>query len=444
MANIHQLALHHATQSSAVVWVRSTTSGALTVQCNGQLFSGDAVDTAVGDGTGVCTVTGLAPGQSYPFEAFISGVSVGSGTLKTMPADGGTWALGFGTCSGRARDNAPLVALMEHAPDLRAFAWLGDQIYTNEPYPSAATLNGETILAVEADNPLDQATTMAQLYAHYRAYWQQPYTARMLKHCANYFIGDDHDHNVGNDFDGSVAAANATVAWASNTTQVDAMTAWCLDAFRAYCKGNPGWPSLNFNVRVNADVELFFVNGVSYRDAADGSGTTCLGAAQKAALLAAIAASTATWKLILCGKNLYGGADDLSKYNAERAELESFFENTSSWAVPGGAIWLSGDIHYPFMSGEPGAIFDLCSSPLGTGHSTTVANGYANKQRWKVSGNVSSGVAAVAVPQAVGFVRIRGSTRLDVGLMRLDGSMLWSGHLLPGSNEVRYDRQRVA
>jgi phosphodiesterase/alkaline phosphatase D-like protein len=446
MANVNQLALHHATQTAAVVWLRSTSSGVLTVQCNGQTFTGDTIDTAVDDGCGVCTVTGLAAGTSYHYTASVGGAVVGSGTIKTLPASGATLAIGFGTCCGYTRDQVPLRALAEHAPDLAGFCWLGDNIYANEPVSGAtATLNGETILGVERDGPLVEATTLAQLYKHYRAYWQYPCTARMLKSVPNWFIGDDHDHGPGNNWDGTLTAANETFTWASTQQQVDNMGAWCRAAMRAYYKGNPnvGNPWY-FSVRVNDDLELFFVDGVAYRDASDGSGTTLLGSTQKAWLKAGIQNSTATFKGVMCGKNLYGGADDYSKYAAERAEMEDFFETSASWAKPGGAIWCSGDIHYPFMSGEPNApIFNICASPLGTGHAATVANGFQNKQRWKVSGHVSSGVGAVAVPPAVGYLRVHGATRMDVGLMRIDGALLWSGYLLPGSNAMRYDAPRV-
>ena len=438
-------ALHHATQTQATVWVRHTSGGLVTVQCNGQTFSGDTVDTAVDDGCGICTVTGLAAGIGYPFTVHVGSERVGEGTLKTLPATGSTFTLGFGSCCSYLRDQIALAGLLKYEPNLLGFAWLGDSIYANEPVSGLShTNNGETILRVDSDNPLVEASVMAQLYKHYRLYWKYPSTQTMLHSGPNWFIADDHDHGCGNDWDWTITSANKSVNWASTQQHVDDMGAWCNTAFRAYSKGNPNWPNMYFSIRINDDVEAWYIDGVQYRDQADGTGTTCLGSAQLAFLLDGLAASTATWKLVFCGKNLYGGADDFSKYLTERAIIEDAIFNASGWAKVGGVVWLSGDIHYPFAAHNPTKnILDVCSSPLGSGVSPTVSNGYSSYMIYKCTGNISIGVTDADIFQAAGFVRVEGANKLTVGLVDPSGNVRWSTSLTPLSNEISYPQLRV-
>ena len=437
-------ALHHATQTQATVWVRHTANGLVTVQCNGQIYSGDTIDTAVNDGCGVCTVTGLASGTSYQFSLYVGGDLIVTATLKTLPATGSTFTLGFGTCSNYNREQMPLHGLLKYAPDLIGFAWLGDQIYADAPKSGASyTGYGETILRVESDSPLDEATTMAQLYSHYRLYWKNLGNQAMHHACPNWFVGDDHDHGPGNDWDWTIANANANVVWATTQQQVDDMGAWCNTAFRAYCKGNPDLVNLYYKVSINADCDAWFVDGVQYRDAVDDTGTTCLGATQLAWLLDGLAASTATWKLVMCTKNLYGGADDFTHYPAERAVIEDTILAAAGWAKPGGVVWLSGDIHYPYASYNVSKkLLNVCSSPIGAETKSTVVDGFLSNMIYKSTGYFSTGATDVDSYQATGFVRVEGSNKLTVGLVDPAGNVRWSTSLEPLSNEINYPQMR--
>ena len=453
MANKVMLALHHATQTTARVWVRSTTAGALSLSCSAGTFSGGTVDPSIEDGCGLVTVTGLQPGTSYPFVVSVAGAQVASGTLRTMPADGSTFTIGFGTCPDYVRDALPLRTLMERFPDLAGMCWLGDNIYTSEPSDgTTVTVNGESLTGLERLAPTVQATTMAQLYRHYRAYWQQRSTELMLQAVPNWFAFDDHDHMTGNDYvRGNLASANATFSWASTAQHLLDMEDWCHDAARAYTKGNPNWSGSDFYfaVRVNDALELFFVDGIWYRDAVDGSGTTLLGNAQKAWLQAAVASSTATFKAVMCTKNLWGGADDFNKYNAERAEMEAWINTWPSWTVPGGLVWCSGDIHYPMVSYKPATpVVNVCSSPLGAGYNLFVGDGgYAVgslQRRWKSSGHLSLGASDATTYTAAAYIRPHGHERIEVGVVDNVGNTCWRGFVAAGTNELHYDRQRVS
>lgn len=433
-------ALHHATQTTATVWVRSVTSGQLSIACEGVSYTGGNVDPSTADGCGVVTITGLSPGREYSYIAYVSGLKIASGVVRTLPATGSTFSIGFSTCFSYLHDSLPLHSVAEF-DDLAGFAYLGDQIYTNEPVNgTTVTVNGETFRGVERDNPLDREISLANIYRHYRAYWKHAGMAKMLNKVPSWFIPDDHDHASGNDFDGTIASVNKTFAWATTQQHVTDMNSWCNEAIRAYCGGNPGGSTWYFSVRVNDDVELFFVDGIQYRDNADGTGTTILGAEQKSWLKAGLANSTATWKPVLCGKMFYGGADDFSKYPAERAEMEAFISAQTGWVRPGGVVWLSGDIHYPqsfYNSSAPLAC--ICASPAGSGAAGTVSDGYITHQNYKCTGHKSIGATDKDIFFACGYVRFYGASKMEVGLIDEFGNVRHKFHLLPGSNAVHYD-----
>lgn len=439
MSNVNQIGLHHATQTTASVWVRSTTPGVMVVSVNGQQFSGTTIDTSVNDGCGICTITGLSAGMVYPYTVSVGGTQVGSGNLRTLPADGATFAIGWGTCVGYLREPLPLRALVQQVPDLVGMCWLGDTIYPSEPVDgSTVTVNGEALKGVERVSPFSQSASMAEHYKHYRAYWQQSAFSDLLQRVPHWFVADDHDHNVGNDWDNTLAAANAVYSWASTLAQAQTMAGWTEDAFTAYTLGNPRGANWYWSVRVNADVEMFFVDGVAYRDPVGGDGSI-LGAAQKAWLKAGIANSTAPFKLIMSGKNLWGGADDFSKYPTERAEMLAFFDTYATWVQPGGVVWLSGDIHYPYMSYDPThPLVNVCASPAGTGYQTGVSDGYLNKQAWKCSGYTSMGADETNCYSVAGYVRSLAGQRLEIGLIDSYGATVWRGYVDRGSNAVAY------
>ena len=437
-------ALHHATQVTAVVWVRSTSGGALTITCNGASFSGSVIDTAVDDGCGACEVTGLSAGSSYVFVAFVAGIQVAVGTLRTLPANGDTYTIAFGTCVSYLREPLALLAIRDQYPDLAGMCWLGDNIYSSEPTTgNTVNVNGEALTGVERVAPTNEALTKAQLYRHYRGYWQQSATQKIHHAVPNWFVGDDHDHQVGNDWDGTITSANNVFSWALTQQEVDDMETWCNAAFRAYTKGNPNWPNFYFSVRVNDALEMFFVDGVAYRDAI-GSDGTLLGAAQKAWLTAGISASTATFKVVMSGKNFWGGADDFAHYDTERNEIRTFINTWATWAVPGGLIWCSGDIHYPYIAFQDTApMVNVCSSPLGTWYNTSVADGYAGNKLWKSSGYTSVGATDVNCYPAIALLTVVGSERLDIRLVDYLGATRWQGSVMAGEQSLSYNRQAL-
>lgn len=445
-------ALHHATQTSASVWVRHTSNGALTVTCNGSSFTGSTIDTALHDGCGICSVTGLAAGSSYPFTAYVAGVEVVSGTLKTMPATGSTFSVGFASCFSCSRDNLPLNALVETVTDLSCFFFSGDNIYNAQPATGTETRYGESLTRIEnilkADKT-DEAGFKAQTYRAHRAWWRTSGYQVMQHEVPCWFKGDDHDGWVGNDWDWTLVKANGDSAlyggpWATVQADLERVAPWIKETQNAYYMGNPNNTLGYWTTRINDDVELFFLECIYYRDAADGSGTTLLGATQLAWFKAALAASTATFKLIMSTKNLYGGADDYGQYPAERTDIEDFIYAQSGWAKPGGVVWTAGDIHYPYVAYRTDKpMLNICSSPAGQGIAEAATDGYTGYKVYKSSGNISINVPDPESYQCAAFIRVHGSEKLTCGIVDMFGAIKWQVEVMAGTNEISYPQMRL-
>lgn len=435
MANIPQVAVHHVTATTAVIWARSTVDGTLSLSIDNRVINGETVAVATADGCGIITVTGLMQDTRYPFTVSVGATVLGTGSFYTMPGSGSTFSIGFGTCSWHIRDSLPILALLEQCPDMRGFAWLGDQIYPSEPSSGGSVnVNGESITAVERLAPTNEVTSKNMLHAHYRVHWQMSGMRRTLNSMANWFVGDDHDHQVGNNWDGTIDGPNFFFTWTASLTDVNNMRDWCDAVFRDWCKGNPSLDPFYFNVRVNDDLEMFFVDGISYRDRSDGTGTTLLGSAQKAWLKSALQNSTATFKAVMSNKNFWGTADDFSKYAAELAEMESFINAMSGWAKPGGVVWCSGDIHYPYIAYKDASpMVNICSSPLAAGNATP-SDGYNANRVWKCTGYYSNAAPSAAYYPCAAYIRVHGSDKLEYGIVDSQGNIRSKGHILPGAN----------
>lgn len=322
--------LGHATATTARVFVRSDTIGALAVTCNGGTFSGSAEAVSTGDGTGVVDVTGLASNSSYPFTVTDSTGASASGTLRTMPG-GANSRVAFISCDERLRTLTDLAQNII-ASGAHAVIHQGDYIYTNA---AVASLNGE------AATNVSNASTLASYFAHWRQCSRKADKRLLETALPHYYMADDHEFG-GDNWDHSttqaqqtpnVAAGDATSATASGT---QTETAWWLgnQAVLAYHKGNPpnadvasigDKPAIvsaaasQYPVRYYrntiGNIEFFHIDCFSYRDhltKTDNASKTMLGATQKAWLKARLDASTATDLTALSSGMFLGVMNELS------------------------------------------------------------------------------------------------------------------------------------
>lgn len=435
-----------ATKNSATVCVRGETNGAITLSCAAGAFTA-VCDTAVNDGVAVINVTELGGGQQYDFTLIDAAGSTLSGSLRTLPARFGKVA--FISCLDRLR------AVEDLAQNIIAFGadavqHQGDYIYV------AAALSGYNM---ETSVAAATSTTVAGYADHWRQCKRKSDMRLLETALPSFYTFDDHEFG-GDNWDHSVAQAQTALNVASGGTQAEVDESWwkARQALGFYHAGNPANAShlavpekpalagestpasnypINYYSYVAGDIEVFVLDCISYRSAltaTDNAAKTQLGINQKAWLKAALAASTATWKVIASGKTTYcataaGTGDDWLKYTTERDELIDYI-NTNASGNLRGLVWLCGDAHAPFVAYDSAkGHIAVCANPAGVNRIAQSA-GYSAKVVWKEQGKSATAVLPVAVFGLVeafdGYLVLR--------LINEYGAEMWRGRVNEGTN----------
>ncbi|RAK52670.1 alkaline phosphatase D family protein [Phenylobacterium deserti] len=282
---------------------------------------------------------GLQPATTYHYRVLVDGRPNPDDAghepfrLTTAPVLPSRFRLAFGSCARRARYPVqPIWRAIEAArPDL--FVWAGDAVYADTPEPE--------ILAEE-----------------YRRQRDLPEIRRFMATTPQLAIWDDHDYGL-NDHD------------RRHPGKVEA-----LNTFRRY------WPNPELGVQ-NAlgaffrwsygGVDFFFLDVRFHRDPndqPDGPSKTMLGAVQRRWLLDGLAASRATFKVLVSGSGWNDskpeGADSWASYTFER----DLILNEITRRGVTGVLLLSGDTHYGELNCLPWSerggydLYELVSSPL--------------------------------------------------------------------------------
>ena len=437
------VALKHATETTAVVFFRGLSNGVLTVSCNGQTFTGDTINTALLDGTGLVTVTGLTAGTSYPFTLYLAGVEKYNGSLKTAPAAGSTFTFGFGAC---AKYNRPWPgdALLEKFPDLAGFVFEGDFPYLDDIITSNFTMNGETIVDLGKamiPDPASQVVAEANIYAHHRYHWQMQGAKQLLQSVPCYFIPSDHDVGPGDNWDGTIAKANAYHTWATLQSHVDNMDTWVQDALRkVYWRGNPSNASANKDAAYAASEQMYFAHDVGdatmiYLDHASNSdwSSTYLGATQTTWAQEVLAASTKTFKIIFCGGSL---TEFISNTATQAPEWKTIKDYIVAQGITGVVVCV-GDLHTPAIFRDE--VTHVRGGASGQTPHLNLTDGYTNYCRYKYQGYYSNGTAIPDRMHVCGYVTVHGSDYLEFGIVTDTGDdLVTPGRIYAGSNDVTY------
>lgn len=448
MSGTEIVALKHATETTAVVFYRGLSNGVLTVSCNGQTFTGDTIDTTLLDGTGIVTVTGLSAGTDYPFTLYLAGVQKYSGTLKTAPAAGSTFTLGWGSC---AKYNRPWAggALIEKFADLAGFAFIGDFPYLDDALTSNFTLNGETIVdlgyAMIAD-PASQAVAQANIYAHHRFYWNIEGAKQLLRAVPCWFTPSDHDIGPGDNWNGTIAQANAYHTWATLQAHVDSMTTWCADAMRkVYWRGNPSNDSANNNPAYAANEQTYYtfdygsatVLVLDHASHSDWSSVR-LGATQTQWVKDTLLASTQPFKIILAGGSITEFDSNLTTQTPEWLAISDY---VTAQGITG-VVVCAGDLHTPAIFND-GVITHIRAGASGQTPHTNLTDGYTASCRYKYQGYYSNGTTFPDRMHVAGYVRVHGSEYMECGILTEHGDDLVPPmKIYAGSNQVTYREAR--
>lgn len=328
-----------------LLWAR--TSGPFPVRAELALDAGfeqivartEAVTTKADDYCVTLELGGLSPDSPYFARVLVNGVidryarDTPPIIVRTAPAGPARFRLAMGSCARYSLDRVQPIwrVVGERSPDL--FFWLGDNIYGD-------ALDSD-ILAEEYRRQRDLATF-------------QP----VMRRVPQLATWDDHDFGL-NDRGGTHPA------------KADA-----LDVFKRYwpngAHGTPDTPGVFFDYTYGG-VDFFMLDGRYHRsenNEPDGEHKHLLGPAQHAWLMDRLRASTAPFKLLVCGSGwtLQKGptGDSWSAFKTARDRL---FADIIDRGIQG-VVLVSGDTHLGELNvirlSERGGydVYELVSSPL--------------------------------------------------------------------------------
>lgn len=315
----------------ARLMVRTDTSREVTVQLHDQEDPGAAVLFAAArtapadDFTTTFHLGGLVPARSYRAVFDVDGApSRAAATFRTAPAAGSRTVLrlGFGSCARVPPQAIFDVARLER---LDLFLFGGDNTYAD-----SAQLDAH--------------------WAHLRAGLEHRARADFVAATPTVAIWDDHDF-VGNDSDrlrpgGDVALRAFADYWPNRTL------------------GTPGVPGV-FSVVPWGDVDIFLLDVRMHRSPESEPDGSLLGEAQTAWLERQLAASTASFKLLVSGTPWAHSAGE-TWLDMPRAR-QRLFDFLAERRI-GGVVLLAGDVHRGMLRRIPRkrayALPEIISSPL--------------------------------------------------------------------------------
>lgn len=215
-------------------------------------------------------------------------------------------------------------------PDLTL--WMGDNIYFREV-------------------DFDDEAGMAGRYDQWRHLPELQPLLRVGSHLA---VWDDHDYGP-NDSNSSYNFKDVSLKLFGRY--------WANPSY-----GLPGQPGV-FTLASMADAEFFLLDDRWYRDA-DHMATAdkaMFGDVQMRWLRNALMNSTATWKIIVSGSQMFNEKDRYEGWNNFAKEKDAFVDWLTAQKIPG-VLFLSGDRHYAVMLklDRPGTypLYEVTCSPL--------------------------------------------------------------------------------
>jgi alkaline phosphatase D len=379
----HGIVVGDVTADSAVFWARADREGTLKVHLSGGKHHGVArLDVhAADDYTGQVVLTDLRPDTTYRYR-------VGSerGSFQTAPAadDAEPVRLAFGgDVSGQnvCRDTREGFPIMEtiraRLPDV--FVGLGDMIYADNAC-DAVGLYGNA--QVPGPGP---APDLATYWAHWRYNRADGASQRLLRSTS--YVGVWDDHEVVNDF----GPLNDTRSAPPYTPGVHLLPIG-LEAFLDYTPIAiaPNTPKrLYRSLRWGKNLELFVLDTRQYRDANAASDDparpkTMLGREQLTWLKEGLAASDATWKVIVSsvpmsiptgfpatgGRDGWANFDQTTGFEQELLDILRFMEQRGIVNT----VWITTDVHFaevfryrPFPANPAFVVHELATGPLNSG-----------------------------------------------------------------------------
>lgn len=305
----------------ASFWLRTSGEDLVEIRCydasGSSVASASGSTRAAADYSVVVTVAGLRPASDYRYEVLINGTVVTSNSrssFKTYPRKGvsGSYRIGVGGCAGYTpRYEYMWTTLASHKFD--AMLMLGDNVYIDIP---------------ELPGPFHD-------YTYYRRQ-SRPEFRNLVKSTAMYAIWDDHD------------SATDDVWMGPYRDKPDWKQPLLAHFQRNWVNpemGDPDWPGCWFSFSLG-DVDIFMLDGRTYRTNPFKEEKTMLGPVQKSWLMKGLKSSTATFKIIGSPVAWASEAkpDSNDTWNGFINEREEIFQFLSDNHIEG-VLLLSGDRH---------------------------------------------------------------------------------------------------
>lgn len=376
----HGVAVGDVTPTGAVVWGRCDRATTLHVAIDGVDEGLGTAVSAARDYTGRIALAPLRPDTTYTYRAWCGADPAGAATggFRTPPDASAARAVRFAwggdlggqnVCRDR-RHGYPIFAdIARRRPDF--FVGVGDMIYADDVcFPLGRYGNRQLA------GPLP-AKTVQGYWAHWRYNRADPSFQRLLAAVPYFPVWDDHE--IRDD-----AGPHNDASWLAPGGHLLPVA---LQAFLDYQPLLPAAPAqLHRSVRWGRHLELFLLDTRQHRDSRTApdtaaAGKSMLGHEQIAWLEAAIAASDATWKVLVAGVPLSiptgapaardGFADGGDGTGYEREALRIF---RALHAAGGRTLWLATDVHFatgfayrPFPDDPSWTSHEVISGPLNAG-----------------------------------------------------------------------------
>jgi len=382
----HGVVVGDVSAGSAVLWARADREATLQVRLSGGAHRAiEPVSVRAGDDfTSRVRLDGLRPGRLYDYRVwFRSGdrngpVVVGSfwtppGEDETAPvrlAFGGDLA-GQNVCRDAAEGFPILDTIRSWKPNV--FVGLGDMIYADNGCDPTGRYGNAQI------GGLGVATDLAGFRSHWRYNRADPASQRLLRSTS--YVGVWDDHEVVNDFGPLTDAPTAPPYTGEHLLPLG------LAAFRDYTP--MAGETLYRSFRWGKHLELFVLDTRGSRDANFAPDTgpepkSMLGRAQLAWLKAGLAASDATWKVVVSsvpmsiptgfpptnGRDGWANFDQQTGYERELLDILRFLADRGL----DDTFWITTDVHFaeafryrPFADRPSFAVHELATGPLSSG-----------------------------------------------------------------------------
>jgi alkaline phosphatase D len=387
----HGVVVGDVTEHSAVVWARADREGSLLVHVSGgrrdrlerlRVRAGD-------DYTGQLHLEGLRPDTTYRYRIRSRSLpsSTTRGSFHTAPEedDPAPVRLAFGgDVAGQnvcrdVREGFPIMdTIRRFRPDL--FVGLGDMIYADNACEPVGRYGN-----AQVPGQFPPAADLAGFWAHWRYNRADAASQRLL--ASTGYVGVWDDHEVVNDF-GPLSDTRSTPPYTPGVH----LSPIGLQAFIDYTPIAiaPNTPKrLYRSLRWGQHLELFVLDTRQYRDANSAADSpdrpkTMLGREQLAWLKESLAASNATWKVIVSsvpmsiptgfppanGRDGWANFDQATGFEHELLDVLGFMQRSGIQNT----IWITTDVHFaeafryrPFPSDPAFVVYELATGPLNAG-----------------------------------------------------------------------------